>query len=375
MNKEISLEILRKIADKYIEEKSLEQSSKDLGYNIYYARKALKIFGINSRPKRKYDVDETYFEVIDTPEKAYWIGFIMADGNVYKTTLSIRLKASDQNHLEKFKISIKSNHKIRKCQYIDKEGRVHEGCEIAIFSKKIVEDIEKLGVVENKSLILNPCSYIPESFLKDYWRGLIDGDGTITFAKRKTFIDWQIGMVGTKEICEELLDFICKNLKIKKVKLQQTKKAKEENKNTYNFRIGGNIQVKKICSFFYKSSTIYLDRKYKRAKKIFEKNDLLFGQGRRVLMSKGFSFSKGKFQSNLNVDGKIIYLGRFKKEKEAFVAHKSAWYKKCYEKCENIDTIKEYVKKSVQNPNEWIKNLKIEKELKNYISTAYSILK
>ena len=31
---------------------------------------------------RMYDIDKDYFKVIDTEEKAYWLGFIYADGSI-----------------------------------------------------------------------------------------------------------------------------------------------------------------------------------------------------------------------------------------------------------------------------------------------------
>lgn len=52
-----------------------------------------------NRVSRKYKFDENFFENIDTEEKAYWLGFIYADGAVFKRTLSIRLSTKDIHHL------------------------------------------------------------------------------------------------------------------------------------------------------------------------------------------------------------------------------------------------------------------------------------
>jgi hypothetical protein len=40
---------------------------------------------------KKYEVDHRYFDRITTQEKAYLLGFIYADGNVYKNNLTISL--------------------------------------------------------------------------------------------------------------------------------------------------------------------------------------------------------------------------------------------------------------------------------------------
>lgn len=34
---------------------------------------------------RRHTLDATYFDQIDTPEKAYWLGFVWADGGLSKT--------------------------------------------------------------------------------------------------------------------------------------------------------------------------------------------------------------------------------------------------------------------------------------------------
>ena len=56
--------------------------------------------------------DKHFFDVIDTEEKAYWLGFIYADGYVTKTVFGIKLKDSDTCHLEKLKSALKSEHSI-----------------------------------------------------------------------------------------------------------------------------------------------------------------------------------------------------------------------------------------------------------------------
>jgi len=53
----------------------------------------------------KYKINDSVFSVIDNNEKAYWIGFLAADGYVdYKTNrIGLKLKLGDIKHLEKFK--------------------------------------------------------------------------------------------------------------------------------------------------------------------------------------------------------------------------------------------------------------------------------
>ena len=64
-----------------------------------------------SEVRRKYEIDEDYFEVIDTPNKAYSLGLIYSDGNVSKngTQFSISLQARDRDVLDKLNAEFGGN--------------------------------------------------------------------------------------------------------------------------------------------------------------------------------------------------------------------------------------------------------------------------
>ena len=63
---------------------------------------------------RLYTLNENFFETIDTEDKAYWLGFIYADGYITKSktgqhNLGIKLSIKDLAHLQKFALDIKTN--------------------------------------------------------------------------------------------------------------------------------------------------------------------------------------------------------------------------------------------------------------------------
>ena len=68
---------------------------------------------IKNKGTKHYKVNENYFENIDTKEKAYWLGFLYADGYVRKGELRLKLKFSDKKHIKKFKKELKSEHIIK----------------------------------------------------------------------------------------------------------------------------------------------------------------------------------------------------------------------------------------------------------------------
>lgn len=64
----------------------------------------------NKQNSRKYQVDHGYFNTIDSEEKAYWLGFLYADGYVSKRAkqklVGCALQKSDSPHLDKLKQSL-----------------------------------------------------------------------------------------------------------------------------------------------------------------------------------------------------------------------------------------------------------------------------
>lgn len=56
-----------------------------MGLSKRAVQRVMKEAGVNTRRRNRYTLDEDYFDVIDTPEKAYWLGFLYADGYVVST--------------------------------------------------------------------------------------------------------------------------------------------------------------------------------------------------------------------------------------------------------------------------------------------------
>jgi intein-encoded DNA endonuclease-like protein len=234
-------------------------------YDVIY--RVLKENNIKIKNNRvyatKYSFDEKFFDVIDTEEKAYWLGFIYADGYImkdqYSNSFGLALSVEDIKHLVKFKKCIKSNHPIH-IYTTNGYSENKKYCRIKIYNNILCEQLFNNGVFFNKTTILKFPNLLNEDLIRHFIRGYLDGDGCITYnyKKENNYLRFQIKICGTMEFLNDLQKY----LPFKK----QHKLFKRHNDdvNNYSLEIGGNKQVGNILNYLYNDSHIYLDRKYDR---------------------------------------------------------------------------------------------------------------
>jgi hypothetical protein len=121
-------------------------------------------------------------DVLDelTSEAAYWCGFLFADGNVHRVSMSrqptvgLSVAECDRGHLEKFRSFLGSTHKI----VVGNRSPLPPSYQFRVASTRLAERLYELGRYEG--LIA------PElAASRHFWRGLVDGDGSLgRYAKR-----------------------------------------------------------------------------------------------------------------------------------------------------------------------------------------------
>lgn len=215
----------------------------------------LKIPKTNYKHKRIYNLNENYFNNINQSEQSYWFGFLLADGNIYKNTISIDLKSIDKEILEKFKTCINGNMPIEVYKR-KKFGKIKEYARIKINSEEMVKDLKRQGMLPNKSLILT-FPEIKDEYFYSFIRGYIDGDGGIRKYGRKFVIE----VIGTEEFLTEMFKFFVKdNIYFN---LYRNSECKERNTNIYYVRTGDKIKIMNFLGKLYKDdNNLHLDRKY-----------------------------------------------------------------------------------------------------------------
>lgn len=171
----------------------------------------------NMSGKRKYLINENVFSIW-SEDMAWLFGYILADGYIVlikgKTKITryiLGIGSIDKSLVEKTKRIFKTNKPI----YIQNKKGKKTFYSLIICSKKIVKDLQKLGVEERKSLRM-VFPKVPDEFLKPFIIGYLDGDGAI-WRKGSGLQKGELCMdfVGTKSFLSELKSRIIKHTNIK----------------------------------------------------------------------------------------------------------------------------------------------------------------
>lgn len=234
---------------------------------------------------KKYTVNENYFENLDSPEKAYILGFLYADGcnriNNHKYEqhiISFSQIYYDKDIVYKINKALSSTYPIHVINVCE-----HDNYRVDIESKKLSEDLFKLGCVQRKSLILEFPYFISKNLMSHFIRGYFDGDGCVWNGKRKKMLvkdstnkkgyreriihNVKFHITGCYNFINDLQDFLVTELGFKKTKLNFSKA--KETKHICTMEYSGRKQLKKFYDYIYKDATIYGERKKLKFEEIF----------------------------------------------------------------------------------------------------------
>ena len=165
---------------------------------------------------RRYQLNEHYFDEIDTPNKAYILGFFYADGSNCETkqTITMSLQEEDKYILEEIRNEIGSEKPLEFLDYSNK----HDGgynyknqYRLLMFSKHMSQTLHDKGMPRNKSLILQWPTFLRDDLYSHFLRGYIDGDGYIQPHK------WEycVNFISTYDFCIKAQEYIENKLDIK----------------------------------------------------------------------------------------------------------------------------------------------------------------
>lgn len=175
-----------RIEELYEEGLSMQEIGREVGVSVTTVWRKLQKRNVVTRGrlsalKKSPDLREDFFSSIDCEEKAYWLGMMYADGYVKKRSngqcvVGLCLKESDGDHVFAFRDVLGSNVRVGK----NKDGSRY----VQITSCRLLRDLVRLGCVERKSYKELQVPDMPEDMVVHFWRGVFDGDGSLTFSGR-----------------------------------------------------------------------------------------------------------------------------------------------------------------------------------------------
>ena len=245
---------IQNIIQKYISGQSCLSLGKEYNCSDKTIRRLLDKHKIVNRGNRKHFYEEDIFKEINTAEKAYWLGFITADGYVNEDRgfMRIKLKECDKSHLYKFVKFIKGDEEMIKYEYHKITGNKQYYVEVN--GRNFVNTLVDLNIRQRKSMKEVWCDKIPEKYIKDYIRGIIDGDGHIDSSR--------VDICGSHEILKNMQYYLIKTCNIKEGKIAN-------HCNTKRLCIYKNREI--MLKYLYYKGCVSLDRKNKLVKKFTSK--------------------------------------------------------------------------------------------------------
>lgn len=266
------------IINRYENGETTVQLSKIFGCSDSAIWNLLKRNNVKTRDRshsaRKYTANYNFFDIINTPEKAYVLGYFYADGSNNISTNRLLFSSVDTDILKKVLHVMDSNSPLERVSQNTIGNTINGGVpiksnrvaySIRISNKHLCESLEKLGGSQVKTYVLKfPTSDIlPSELTRHMIRGYMDGDGFVYSSKTKSGnISLNVGFCGTIDLITGIQDYLNNTL--------GTSGSIRERGKICELNYKGSLQAGTILDHLYEDSTIHMDRKFKKYKNILE---------------------------------------------------------------------------------------------------------
>lgn len=231
-------------------------------------QKVVRDHGIARKGGHKNFINHNYFESIDTPEKAYFLGLLLTDGNVHydrrkenrQPSIQIALKGEDIDILKKFRCELEADNKI---SVYTNDGRFE--CMFIVHSLKMAKDLEKYGIVPCKTFLIDGLPNVPKQYVRDLIRGIFDGDGTVYMLTKEQKL--RFGFYGTHNLVESIINYLHQEIDLPLNKITD--------KETVSFITFGKMdQIQSFYNYIYYSpDVVCLSRKRNKFEKYLNEHN------------------------------------------------------------------------------------------------------
>lgn len=251
-----TIEQITEFGEYYKNGHSLKETSEHFNVNYETLKQNLIRFGYRKPSKvlkNQRVSPNTYFDIIDSHNKAYFLGYLYADGYIastpYGKNIGIGLQLQDMYILDFLKSEMNLSNKI---------GIYKNSCKLQFTDQHTYNNLQKLGICENKSHKDFHIPNINPEFLSSFIRGYFDGDGCITIKSTGYSV---VSICCNSKI---FLNDIKSILELNKIECRPISIEKRKYNNLYVLYILKRESQLKFKNFIYKDSNIFLKRKYNK---------------------------------------------------------------------------------------------------------------
>jgi hypothetical protein len=220
----------------------------------------------------RVEILERFYQ-IDSEEKAYIIGVLLADGSMSKCGYRISLGWAEQDlkELKNIQQIISPDSPIEKIERRKKNPKWQDYYVLVITDKRLYQNLTNYGLVPKKVYTTKPPGkWLPTCLTASYVRGILDGDGCIHEVKKipeGRISRLCVNITGTKELMEFINNWFIAEANIKKgfslIKIKNSGHA-------FALATAGRKARLFLKLIYGNNPTIYLQRKYALAKKYIE---------------------------------------------------------------------------------------------------------
>jgi hypothetical protein len=199
--------------------------------------------------------NSTFFDTVDTEEKAYWLGFFYADGYLDKngSKLKIDLSVKDALHLQLFADIFQTKVLIHERSPDKRNGKVYASATCVIVCAYLWNAFIDKGVKQGNTLSeeISVFEHIPENLMHHFVRGFFDGDGSVYRNKSGGL---GFSFVGSYPFMDHLRGVLVASVGLSVTKLGKMGKLS-------HLRWNGKGASECFKNWLYRDATVWLDRK------------------------------------------------------------------------------------------------------------------
>ena len=208
-----------------------------------------------TRTTRYASLNDCYFDEVSQEPNAYWLGFLLADGNVCKSAVTLALSSRDAAHVVAFASAVGLSAGVVK-SYVAKSG--YQSTRLSFRSDYMANRLRQLECFDRKSTI-HGFPDVPADAQRHLIRGYFDGNGSVHSYKcvaRSGHVvspRWSTSIVGPRRFIDAAAGFVKSTVGIEA--------AFRQTKSVWEMRFSAIDDMLRFSDYMYDGASVYLERK------------------------------------------------------------------------------------------------------------------